>query len=160
MYFAKYLPVEENLEKGNSYIRKSSPWNIYHNFKYSLQILDMQELQKVKLFLCSKDIKVGDRTNNGIIEKIEGNFSEEIWCIKDGIGKYHIKESTFKIIGEVSPEAVWVKEEMKFNDEDIAWISDDGDEELYFIDKDWDWKEFNTTNAMFAIKCPTCKQFH
>jgi len=161
MYFAKILSIEGKVKVGDYYfdsfgLSQRTSINKNNEDKYDYIYKDCK---KAQLFLCTKNIKPGDKYfydgENGLID-----------CIaKEGQDFFPY---SYKIIGKISDKACWLSQTLSRNDnteieikeEDIAWISDDGDEELYFIDKDWDWEEFDSTNAMFAIKCPTCKQFH
>jgi response regulator RpfG family c-di-GMP phosphodiesterase len=121
-YFAKYLPVEGEIKKGDHFLYdkvvylatndgsdnvtvESEEW--YHNRRQS---------KKVKLFLCSKDIQIGDittrfpdilKTPDGNITITEENFNDLKYC------------ALFKVIGEISPDAIWVKEGDNFVEEQI-----------------------------------------
>lgn len=74
--------------------------------------------QKVKLFLCSRDIKVGDMVSHVIgaityILKV-GSYSDMIAL--QGL-------NAFKVIGEISTDALaYVKEGDEFDDENCEWI--------------------------------------
>ncbi len=67
-----------------------------------------------KLFLCSRDIQVGDKVFEILSDETIGEEFE--WTL--GIDKYNsqYKEDCFKVIGEISPNAAWVKEEDEFED--------------------------------------------
>jgi len=66
------------------------------------------------LFLCSRDIQAGDEvqsklgTLDGKVEhkfQLEEALKEDVW---------------FKVIGEISPEAIWVKEGDEFDEDEIS----------------------------------------
>ena len=70
------------------------------------------------LCLCSHDIQVGD------IVWTERGFKR----VPEDTLHLALEEKSFKIIGEVSPEASWLKEGMTFDDNDIsveAWVKRD-----------------------------------
>lgn len=98
-YFAKYLPVD------------------------FIQDTPDEPTVKTKLFLCSRDIEVGDKWFhiNG-----EGVTSEEQICTEiRGIVLYSdnmfapLDSNVYKVIGEISPDALsYVKERDEFDFED------------------------------------------
>lgn len=141
-YFTKYIPVEEEIEDDNFFLTpdgrisqckqvlESMPATIMN---YNGETWKEDELKKVKLFLCSRDMQVGDRLTDtyGKNEYIYEGFDEK--------GNYFVTNTTFpygncskqyfddcflKLIGEISPEATWVKEGDEFDDSQIAyWYS-------------------------------------
>lgn len=164
-YFAKYLPVEGEIKKGDYYrshaidaegIYKAGEDDKYGNGnKLPTQASEGRYKTKVKLFLCSRDIQVGDEftTNQGLgykefktgkVERIEG---KKIWMEGESV-YYDLDplievENWFKVIGEISPEAIWVKEGDEFESDQIE-------------------KGYNswTTGQQYRIKCSTCNTFH
>ncbi len=70
--------------------------------------------EEVKLFLCSRDIQVGDivklKTFDGYVD-----FPVE----NEGAKQATIHNGSVKVIGEVSPDATWVKEGMEFEEENV-----------------------------------------
>lgn len=101
-YFCKYLPVEEEITKPTK-----------------------QKLQLFKLFLCSRDIQIGD----GMVMECLTNGNYEIFQIDtlNDIFPDMIKEgSQFKIIGEISPDALsYVKEGDEFDENQVIYASVD-----------------------------------
>lgn len=131
-YFAKYLPVEGEIKHGMLYhngvdvnVRTSSNPNddeIYLKYK------------KVKFFLCSRDIQVGDKLQiqqyNGDPnwcatfnkEDFEGHFVCNFIDVHDNSEFGVLAKDAIKVIGEISPDATWVKEGDEFDeDEWIGW---------------------------------------
>ena len=115
-YFAKYFPVEGEIKEGD--IIKLENGGIYRAGKFGsdsgftlIYNLDgsfydvSDSFDKVKLFLCSRDIHFDD-------------YKEE--------GKVHVyhdgSESPFKIVGEISPNAKWVKEGDEWDEDEIKEI--------------------------------------
>lgn len=92
-YFAKYIPVEEDMKKGDKYYQKSDPGRKIYEYIPSSHILDMNDFQPVKLFLCSKDIQPTD-------EVVQVSTGRRFKMGFGGTG-----EGFVKIIGEISPEA-------------------------------------------------------
>lgn len=119
-YFANYLPVEGEIEIGDMYFYKNS---------YPVKRLEKEtvpkteDYKKAQLFLCSRDIQVGDKDVHYIHSSGEEELIKEvkyehqfafIISLKEGVGK-----DLFKVIGPISPEATWVKEGDEFEEESI-----------------------------------------
>lgn len=89
------------------------------NFKY----------EKVELFLCSREIEVGDKirgeyssTLSFDVEVIgEDNTGIPHWQVRgiDGNIYEYAKEDSFKVLGPISPKAGWVTYGMEFDEKDI-----------------------------------------
>lgn len=114
-YFAKYLPVEGEIEVGDYFVDEYK--QIYKCTKkdnggtwgsgYSRSI-NLKLSKKVKLFLCSRDIQVGDEVTSYISgKKIKANLFP------------HTHPHFVKVIGEISPDATWVKEGQEFSEEEV-----------------------------------------
>lgn len=121
-YFAKWLPVEGEIKEGDK---------VRHNGKIVTALKKEGEgdtwktdgfptygsnLQKVKLFLCSRDIQVGDTYF------WEGN--KYICDSTIHLGALMAIENVhpldrYKVIGEISPEATWVTEGMEFDENEV-----------------------------------------
>lgn len=120
-YFAKYLPVEGKVtndcvaigESGVTYIIKSinkedDNGGTARSIKGEYLILN--RLKLTKLFLCSRDIQVGDIVTNELGDTREWNKLDE---------SFNDNRLRFKVIGEISPNAVWVKDGDEFDGEDV-----------------------------------------
>lgn len=131
-YFAKYLPVEGEIKEGDWYIPKSSKLilqSLMTEVSYGVPIAGIimnttkqlshtfhsEPLQKVKLFLCSRDIKVGDIVKDSL-------FNEHLVTDNYMGNKHQWEGNWFKVIGEVSPEAKWVKEGDEFGEDELMAI--------------------------------------
>lgn len=138
--FAKYRPVEGEIKKGdnfwiknvkgkNSLFEKVEPhpeWKILEEDGLHLSAkkvgtelvmtVAITECTKVKLFLCSRDIQVGDK----VLDK-NGKEWETAELQKDFFDnkKQALESGLYKVIGEISPEATWVKEGDEFDEEDV-----------------------------------------
>lgn len=131
-YFAKYLPVEGEINIGDYFIDTGAMSNGTLVGKRANKE-GVYDYQKVKLFLCSKDIQVGDK--NVHADTLGGkSFRGYVATVgKNGCGsvllpdtqqndELVITDSMFKVIGEISPEATWVKEGDEFNDDEVCII--------------------------------------
>lgn len=142
-YFTKYLPVEREL--------KSQIWQWYNNVNNTgwelISCSDMDAIiahglepqprfRRVKLFLCSRDIQVGDKVKSPVYEEDLVAKSHELLN-----GAYH---NCFKVIGEISLDAVWVTEGMEFEEDDVHKC---------FVPDAW-------PTGTVKIKCSQCKHFH
>ena len=83
----------------------------------------LSNIKKVKLFLCSRKIQIGDKfiseydNKEHICNSIqERNF---YWKNKKSLTGFSCSDG-FKVIGEISPEALsYCKEGMEYNEEDV-----------------------------------------
>ncbi len=162
-YFAKYLPVEGEIKDDDHFEEEDITGK-----KYILKNLGplsllphdhLKRRQKVKLFLCSKDIEVGDIVKeqllNGELEDFTIHTLNDIDLDKQ-----------FKVIGEITSDAIWVKEGDEFIAEGVECEvfpihTHNFDEEgpnstIIYTDKEGNIVE----TPIFLIKCPTCKRFH
>jgi hypothetical protein len=151
-YFTKYLPCEGEIKEGDRAI--TARGEIFVATKENNDPIYGDKL--LKLYLCSRDIKVGDKIYPGPGEKYH---FKEYECVEKSCSgssqvvlEWALEGKWFKKIGEISPESLsWVKEGMEF-DEDEAEVfnqlpsSPFGDQSLIPL--------------YYMIKCPNCKHFH
>ncbi len=149
-YFCKYIPVEGEIEIGDMYffgkaLLKKTEEKYQRNCK------------KAKLFLCSRDIKIGDT-----VKILGGSNNDYDIKFKDELNS---GADWYKVIGEISPEAIWVKEGDEFSIEDIQlWVYNHNSQ----ITRTTVMKEYEVALKSsekyrlnpIKIKCPTCKQYH
>lgn len=130
-YFAKYLPVEGEIKELDKFNSVSG---------------ELPGSQHVRLFLCSRDIQVKDlKPREDVFYDDKGMTHEVTQSWIDG--RTTFPHTWFKVIGEISPEAIWVKEGDEFSKEEVMgpiqmWVTAVGH------------KDF------MQIKCPICKKFH
>lgn len=136
-YLAKYLPVEGKI-KPPCIVLETLMSGKKELFQVD-NLNDINEGQQVlaKLFLCSRDIQVGDKIR--YFKNINTEFTASIWDTKESGGT-----ESFKIIGEISHDAVWVKEGDEFDEDEVSSFG---------------VVVGNPINGI-QIKCPTCKYFH
>jgi hypothetical protein len=164
-YFAKYLPVEGEI-KDKDFYRVEGITTLWKNQTggtdtseftcYPVERWYDKKVSPVKLFLCSRDIQVGDSAcAKGTFHNIAGFEWKE----------HHAKEYNnnadgyyYKVIGEISPEAVWVTEGMEFDEDDLVFKR---------VDREngggWKYVEVEDTAGfptIVEIKNPSCKHFH
>ncbi len=158
-YFCKYLPVEGEIKDGGKYWNRQ--WQKADDVVGDIHVKVLQNgnFQPAKLFLCSRDIQVGDKVT------VEG-FHSEAWfsivatlsyitesnqvCLEEAL-----KRSSYKVIGEISPEATWVKEGDEFEEKQLEIWANNGEYKLKSLSDYRDHKKIEIT-----IKCPTCAHFH
>lgn len=169
-YFAKYLPVEGEIGEDDYIYEKSlSDVSIHKVYKRNdelvffrftnvpIKLSKANNPKKVKLFLCNRDIEIGDKfiVPDHYLETYDTMLSDEVECtdISEDDKIIHFKcgtsiggimhsgvfreENPYKIIGEISSKAIWVKEGDEFDEDEVEYAL-----EVAFI------------------KCPTCKTFH
>lgn len=165
-YFAKYLPVEGEIKDGQMGISINNA--LYTHAEH----LGKEYGKPVKLFLCSRDIQVGDT--------VHYLYDYDIEWVVDKVFKTTFKSGStecplnvfYKVIGEISPEAKWVKEGDEFDEEETAWRYEpeyDGPE--FYLLKDYPiWKKLikerrgNLRDIKYFPKCigikGPCGHFH
>jgi hypothetical protein len=173
-YFAKYLPVEREIKEGYCIDTKNNKI-VYYNGDYGEKRPDY--LKPTKLFLCSRDIQVGDKVwaedtskhnlklnDFGIVLSLEfGGIKVRPQTLSQEYIRYG-KDEVIKVIGEISSKAIWVKENDEFDENEIkisdypkcpkcGAISNDG-----FCPEDIDCK-INDKQYVIYIK-GSCGHFH
>jgi hypothetical protein len=141
-YFAKYLPVKGEIKEGEICFVDDGQGNTgYLPFKKVYTTQGEPFPKKVKLFLCSRDIQVGDKCvgfTGG--EWFDVTVSDPTKLI-----------DTYKVIGEISPEATWVKEGDEFDEDE--WRERYWDTE---VNRFLNWKvetvDDENTNIVNALK--------
>ena len=103
-YFAKYFPIEGEINENNNTIINNETGRVYLLYApKSITSIALEQGDKVaKLFLCSRDTP--ENWNNPHVD---------YW---DGIKE----EDRYRVIGEISPDATWVKEGDEFDEEEIV----------------------------------------
>lgn len=167
-YFTKYIPVEEEIKEGDWFIDEYK--NIYKCIKkdnghtwssgYSRSI-NIALSKKVKLFLCSRDIQVGDT--------VRDKTGKEFIFTKDVAKFPKCYDLVYKVIGEVSPEAmIFVKEGMEFDEYEEWWYSIKFKNFFFkYIEGDINREEYNDSlkreenvKRYIKLKCSQCNTFH
>jgi hypothetical protein len=113
IYFAKYLPVDGEIKEGDSYLFADKVLLAPKTFADHDEGSDGKR-RKVKLFLCSEDIQIGD-----MVKDI--NYPSQIPFLMDGLylkilKEKGIKDNFYRVVGEISPEATWVKDGDEFDE--------------------------------------------
>ncbi len=157
-YFTKYLPVEGEIKKGVKVYHKNS--GTYFNFDLPDE-QNLESYQKVKLFLCSRDIQVDDKLISynenltGIVTSTEYNEDGEKYYVdlsNNTKGLIQTKSTDenhppniinwFKIVGEISPGALsFVKEGQEFREDQIMTsLIEDWNYQVHIRDSKGEWK--------------------
>lgn len=148
-YKAKYLPVEGEIKQGNKYF--ASDGTLCERYASK----DVEGDKLAKLFLISTDIKVGDKFQS---------FSG--MCELEWDGKFQLHPEDYKVIGEISPEALsYVKEGDEFDEDDwkLCGRTEGVPGLSYNLLKGEQYRQgylkFYET-LVCQVKCPTCNTFH
>lgn len=140
-YFAKFLPIDGEIKEGDKY-----NWLNEIHTATALTIKMGHAKTRLKLFLCSRDIQVGEKwyleDGDGVVGSNTRKEGEDWSPI--------MQEKAYKIIGEISPEANFVKEGDEFSDGEFCYRQF-GNGRIYLERPEW----FN----YIAIKCPCCGDF-
>jgi len=141
-YFAKYLPVEGEIKIGD--VIKDSLGYITITSEEGVRVYTEANKQRYKLFLCSRDKKPmdivtfesGKRTQ---IEKWDEDYNQWVFNGKSRVSD----EDCFKVIGEISSDATWVKEGDEFDEKDLLLVEypEGLDQKDFWVE--WDWKNIN-----------------
>ena len=131
-YFTKYIPVEEKIKEGDKFIadalsKDESPDICIAGLNVDLHLINnLKKYPKVELFLCSRDVQVGDEFNNTEIPNkvytadiIDEKFIE---CYKHDCCVP--KQYCYKVIGSISPDAIWVEENDEFDENEIRRLTE------------------------------------
>lgn len=163
-YFAKYLPVEGEIKKGDMVLNthleewvgvllQEVPKNkkIKAIVNYNSLYHNIFNCKKVKLFLCSRDKNVGEKILVELDNKEIKEFIVDLEIAafgvfdKDKIGENRHINQVFKVIGEISADAIWVKEGDEFDADEVKIIGTEGTSQM---------------PVYVEIKCGQCKTFH
>lgn len=112
-YFAKYLPVEGEIKQGVKAVFSPTGGKLSTDKplpEWVIKSSNEKGFKLGKLFLCSRDIQVGDEI---IYEITNAKFKWD--------GNTPQRPEDFKVIGEISPEATWVKEGDEFEEEQLKF---------------------------------------
>lgn len=167
-YFCKYLPVDEKAKPGDTCLDKQSgeifimgnSLNTFPEGDLKEQILE--NAQKVKLFLCSRALQVNDECYHIKYPEI-GKWAIKEGGIKDCVdwhGENVDESNLYKVIGEISPEATWVKEGDEFDEYEEWWFRQ-GKAFCKFLPEgvvNWEKANKNLKRAL-KVKGP-CGHFH
>lgn len=169
-FFSKYLPIEGEIKEGDWFRRKDGElvgkWNLIPDY-------DLTNYTKVVMFFCSKNIIKGE-----ILRVFKPDMSYWIDCelleiVTDGeteafklnspkFGEFaSLSKNCFKIIGEVSPAAIWIKENDTFKEDEIRIkLINQGykiqPEQLKYVPEN----EQHKWTPLVEIKNPSCGCFH
>lgn len=203
-YFTKYLPIDGEIKVGDKIILNNAhpqgrirtayritqnnrlwnglDWDTIKGKHYFIDPTPKDgagfatelECKKAQLFLCSKDIKVGD--------KFRCELFEEFKCkkITEGDGLNHFPKETliwtwdrstknikywrpasecFKVIGPISQEATWVKEGDKFNEDEWRNVKECYEVDGHYTLIDYEKELLNKEGYEIQIKGP-CGHYH
>lgn len=141
-YFCKYLPVEGDIKEGDLISKNEVNRIPSLAQKIFLHKYKKDGFYKVKLFLCSRDIQVGNKYINPIYPDKEQEMTYESFKNKS---TWSYNKDNFKVIGEISKDAIWIKEGDEFDADKVKIIGTKGVSQM---------------PVYVEIKCPTCKTFH
>jgi len=119
-YFAKYLPIEGEIKEGNliaTRLLPNVPIGNASKEQIELGINKQGNYTKVKLFLCSRNIQ----RNDSIYCSIEDYQKRSPILVQEHAIEALKEKRAFKVIGEISPEATYVKEGDEFEAKDLQY---------------------------------------
>jgi hypothetical protein len=172
LYFAKWLPIEGEI-KGGDYLlyNKKTIWQAESGIiakgapddkEDGIRVagtnnyLFAKAAQKVKLFLCSRDIQIGDKLTGWSNKTHYTAIKEDIELFK----KSGVDSQIFKVVGEISPDALsYVKEGDEFDKEQLRLRFTNMHYELLSGSYDFEPEKCNESFMRIAIKGP-CGHFH
>lgn len=151
-YFTKYIPVEGEAKIGDMVKLVNDPADAHIADADCIHV----GCDKVKLFLCSKDIKIGDRMT---LEDEDGVMGSSIVTTEPSelIKKAALKGLAYTIMGEISSEALrYVKEGMEYEENDtFPYHIHDENGKIVYLDK----YDEPVDTPIYCIKGP-CGHYH
>jgi hypothetical protein len=173
-FFSKLMPVEGKIQEGDHAMKEDGTL-VYVNKAAAKHLTD--NWKRIGMVICDREISVGERVHynsrnndflfSGILAKIEEHFVyfEEDRMVGypvdyDSFHMCYLKETAFKVIGQVSDESKWVKEWFEFDENDLNWMVYHNDEDTFFYPISNKEKNTNDWRTTIAIKCPNCNIFH
>src|SRR4051812_38335154 len=123
-YFCRHIPVEGDVKVGDTFTSTKPNGDRYKassikdGYVYTSPLsfrFRIQDCTLNKLFLCSRDIQVGDEVHHGAIE----GATQIVDDVEKFSKPHEITGQFFKIIGEISPDAIWVKDGDEFEENDV-----------------------------------------
>lgn len=119
-FFVKCIIVKEKIKVDDKYLSDDNSLILTRQLHPSVDDSFFENKKKVKLCLCSRDIQIGDKM---VFECLtDGNYEEfQIDTINDIFPDMIKKGTQFKVIGEISPEATWVKEGDEFVEKELRF---------------------------------------
>jgi hypothetical protein len=154
-YFVKGLEIEGELIEGGLAVNKIPGAD--HSFIIESNRNYPSTVRPAKLFLCSRDIQVGDKWYKNGVEQQDTFIEEDAFPM----GDYASSLNSYKVIGEISPEATWVKEGDEFDEYRWRWKEDEHYETEYFTEEEKQKGKYEIRNwaNVIALKGP-CGHFH
>jgi hypothetical protein len=176
-YFTKYFPIEGVIQVGDklrsescskhavtvTHIEDDIYWTDEPDFHNAMgaSYFGIRKEKAVKLgplIICSTEIKIGDTV-------IEADGKEFEWTRM--MDNTLSKEGVFRKVGEISKDALWVKEGMEFDREELKiWKSCDSVSSKQITEAFggvWTHKEDRIVTPgkvmRVEVKCPCCKTF-
>lgn len=156
-YFTKWLPVKGHISPFQMCLYADGTQG-----KSCDPYLSEVGAVPLKLFLCSSEINAGDTlVSKDGSKTVVPNFvlikSERLSALAEEVKR-------FKVIGEVSPEAVWVhREDMWFEEADLQWALATNDQ-FQDVISECDFNDSVNNPRLIKkyvmFKCSTCKTFH
>lgn len=156
-YVAKYFPVDDEIKIGDLYMYRNS---IPVKRLEKETIPGTEDYKKAKLFLCSREISIGDKDiwfihASGEMEHIkEVKYEHQFDFMKELL---KVGKDLLKVIGPISPYAGWVKEGDEFEFKDLDLIHP-GDRHMHVGFSGDRIHEINAPHYV-SIKGP-CGNFH
>lgn len=136
-HFSKYLPVKGEIIEGDTFLEHVISYRLLHkrDSEWVICTLNLEKQfatvcknpVKSKLFLCSRDIQVGDKFTQQEIDMIYPEA--RMTCInhaKDGDpicdeGKCYAINTVYKVIGEILTSNI--KEGQEFTEKEIEFLT-------------------------------------
>ena len=160
-YFTKYLPVEGEVQEGGKFLHTKTgliETAIHVHGPHT------HPHKPVKLFLCTSEIQLGDTWYNDWFHPYpKGQVADTNTKVIDAnltVGGDNNEHESFKVIGEVSPDAIWVTEGMEFEESQLIFLAS-SDGTCWFKTPTKDLSYINPKlKVRIEVLCPTCKTFH
>lgn len=179
-YVVRFIPIDGEIEEGDWIYDKISYGKCLRSGSDGIEhsmfggVHNPADYKRVKLFLCSRDIKLDDWLTCAKTGQEMHVDVHILGSIKEGL-----LPDDYKVIGEISPEAGWVSNNESIKETDVQFVVKEDNwyeekiiptEELFILAKTKDsltsdlqpGKEWVFYSAKKYIKIlnPHCKHFH
>jgi hypothetical protein len=153
-YFAEYIPVKGEIKEGDTFWNPSTSEYLFASKEMlSWNYPTPNTWKKVKLFLCSRDIQVGDKVFGTILtgDNVYVSNEQQGYSLHEDIHRISLEEAemmdAYKVIGEISSDALsFVKKGMEFDEDQLK---------LTVCSRGFT----SPVYPVFQVKCPCCDTF-
>ncbi len=153
----KFLPVDGELDEGDAFMYKKG--KLLMESADMADLMDVSDKQKMKPFVVTQDIKTGDKIY--CPDYLSGPSGFDNCEVEgDSIHAYNLdrqistekKEDCYKIIGDVSDQAIFVKDGLEYEVQGVKKFTGRTEPLGNTVSHEW--------VLTFEVQCQYCKHYH